>query len=414
VSDDELPDDMRLAYAFQALNAVSFQIALGSPLILFAREIGAPAAVIGIMSGFTPLLGTLQLLAVRYGERAGWRSLMVRGWSGRVAMLGFLLPIPLLVGRVPDWVPVALVVGVMFMFNFLRGFAAGAWTPMILTVVPRSMRGQYLSRDRLGQNLATVIALAVSGTILALGLGMAGYALIFLISFVCGVISLRLLMRVPYDHSKVTAHQDDVRIPYAHLLRDREFAKLVLFGVLVQIVFSSNATFALLFAREELHFNDGVLVYVAAAAALLAMGALSLLRLRIDAHGSTRYMWVSWGWWVVLFATWLLLSLTTPTFGWVIAILLLAGHGFFAAMFELANTRLLMLTAGDRVASARYLTFQGVVVSLASGIAPIVWGAVLDALRGAQISRFVVFFAFQLVMVGVIALLLRRMHEREA
>ena len=142
------------------------------------------------------------------------------------------------------------------------------------------------------------------------------------------------------------------------------------------------------------------------------MLALALLRSRLDVQGSKRFMWMAWIWWVVLFAAWLLLAITRVQIGWVFALLLMIGHGFFASMYELAATRMLMLTAGDRTGSARYLTFQGVVVSLVSGLAPILWGSALDALRGLAISRFVVFFAVQLVLVGGIALLLRRLHER--
>ena len=50
MSNDTLPRGIHNAYLFQAFNAVSWQICLGSPLILFARELGAPAVVLGLLA----------------------------------------------------------------------------------------------------------------------------------------------------------------------------------------------------------------------------------------------------------------------------------------------------------------------------------------------------------------------------
>jgi hypothetical protein len=44
MNSDLLPERIHNAYLFQAFNAVSWQICLGSPLILFARELGAASA----------------------------------------------------------------------------------------------------------------------------------------------------------------------------------------------------------------------------------------------------------------------------------------------------------------------------------------------------------------------------------
>ena len=49
---ETLPSRIHNAYLFQAFNAVSWQICLGSPLILFARELGAPAVVLGTLALF--------------------------------------------------------------------------------------------------------------------------------------------------------------------------------------------------------------------------------------------------------------------------------------------------------------------------------------------------------------------------
>ena len=50
---------------FSMFNAVSFQITLGSPMILYAKSIGATATVLGIIAALTPLLTIAQIPAAR-------------------------------------------------------------------------------------------------------------------------------------------------------------------------------------------------------------------------------------------------------------------------------------------------------------------------------------------------------------
>ena len=79
----EIPELSRKTYltihSFQALNAMSYTIALGSPLTLFARELGATASILGLIAAFTPLLAMLQLLVAPYAAKVGYRPVVMRG-----------------------------------------------------------------------------------------------------------------------------------------------------------------------------------------------------------------------------------------------------------------------------------------------------------------------------------------------
>jgi hypothetical protein len=96
---EQLPPNIHNAYWFQGFNAASWQICLGSPLILFARELGAPAVVLGLLAGLSPLTSLLQLFVAPHAERIGYRNLMVKGWTSRVMTLIFLALLPLAVGH---------------------------------------------------------------------------------------------------------------------------------------------------------------------------------------------------------------------------------------------------------------------------------------------------------------------------
>ena len=120
---EKLPASIHNAYWFQAFNAVSWQLVLGSPLILFAREVGAPAVVLGLLAGLAPLTSTLQLLVAPHAEHIGYRNLMVKGWTGRVVTLIFLMVLPVAALWLPAPIVIVLLIVNLFVFTVLRGIA---------------------------------------------------------------------------------------------------------------------------------------------------------------------------------------------------------------------------------------------------------------------------------------------------
>jgi len=98
--------------------------------------------------------------------------------------------------------------------------------------------------------------------------------------------------------------------------------------------------------------------------------------------GSKPLLVFAFGWWVIYFVLWFLLSVNGMPQPILSVCLLILANGFFAAIYDLALTRLLMNIAGDRPASAQYFAFQSVVNSVITGLSPIAWGFVLDGLEG--------------------------------
>lgn len=407
----------RFVHLFQSTNAMSYQIALGSPLILFAREMGASAAAIGLISGFTPLLSTLQLPMAKRMERVGYRQTMLSGWTARVLSLLAVCALPFLASAIPHEAIVWLLLAAMFMFNFTRGLATGAWLPWVTALVPRSDRGGFLSRDRIFLNIASVISLGISGAILSGAHNpgdtteMRGYALIFALSFSAGLVSLFFLSRIPNPPAKPQTAGGAAGLPWRVVWADQEFRFFTLFTMVWQVVVASSATFTVVFSREEASLSDGSLVWLSAGAAFAAMIGLQIVRPRIDRRGSKFFMRLALGWWAVHFLLWLLMALRVIEVRGELAAALILGNGLFAVVFDTAATRLLMNMAGDRTGTTQYFALQQVLINLAGGLAPIVWGVILDGLRGVAFDRYAVFFAAQIIFVGAMALMQKRVKE---
>jgi MFS family permease len=415
---DQLPGKIHNAYWFQGFNAVSWQICLGSPMILFARELGAPAVVLGLLAGLSPLTSTLQLLVAPHAERIGYRNLMVKGWSSRVVTLIFLTLLPLTVGFLPEPYIIGLLILIMTAFTTLRGIASCSWMPWITALVPRSLRGYYLSRDRTFVNVASVAALAVSGLFLFDHSSMKAYSIVFGISFLGGAVSLYFLNRVPDPPQTMAAGQQKLRVPWLSLLEDKSFARLLLFSMAVQMFVASIATFVTLFVRDVVDLQDGTILWLAAGSALVGTGAMRLLRHRVDRFGSRPFMGVALLWWVFYFLCWFLLAAGLVSRPQLAAPLLLLAGGFFGATYDLALTRLLMNTVGDRTHSTEYFALHSVSISVIAGIAPILWGLLLDQLRnlqweigGLELNGFAIFFAIQWCGLGLVLLSLARVRE---
>ncbi len=414
---DKLPANIHNAYWFQGFNAVSWQICLGGPLILFARELGAPAVVLGLLAGLSPLTSMLQLFVAPHAERIGYRNLMVKGWTSRVMTLIFLTLLPLTVGWLPNPYIIGLLVLIMTAFTTLRGIATCSWLPWTTSLVPRSLRGFYLSRDRTFVNAASVAALAVSGFFLFDHSSMKAYSIVFGVSFIGGAISLYFLNRVP-DPPAPCERQQKPRTRWLTLLHDNAFVRLLVFSMTVQTFVASIATFVIVFVRDQVQLQDGTILWLTAGAALLGTLAMRLLRHRVDRFGSRPFLGIVFLWWVFYFLNWFLLAAHVVDQPLLVAPSLMLMAGFFGAIYDLSLTRLLMNTVGDRPHSTEYFALHSVLISLMTGISPILWGLLLDTLRGQQftvggmeLDGFAVFFALQWTCLGLVLLAFTQLRE---
>jgi len=134
-------------YWFSAWNALSFQPVLGSPMVLYAKSLGASATVLGILSGMMPLLVIAQLPAARFVNRIGYRRFVLGGWSLRVAIIFLMAVVPLTGGFLDTATRLVLIMSLLLAFNVSRGIASAAWLPWVTELVPAALRGRHFARD---------------------------------------------------------------------------------------------------------------------------------------------------------------------------------------------------------------------------------------------------------------------------
>src|SRR5258705_9745318 len=141
------PAGLHNAFLFAAFNALSFQIVLSSPMVLYARTLGASATVLGIIAGMMPLLVIFQIPAANYIERVGFKRFVYAGWGTRVAFIFAMALVPLTGSFLDAKNRLALMMMLLFCFNLSRGISSCARLPWITFFGPASLRGDALAPD---------------------------------------------------------------------------------------------------------------------------------------------------------------------------------------------------------------------------------------------------------------------------
>src|SRR2546430_10443099 len=191
------PTGLHNAFLFAAFNALSFQLVLSSPMVLYARTLGASATVLGIVAGMMPLLVIFQIPSANYIARVGFKRFVYAGWGTRVLFIFGMALVPLTGSFLDARNRLALMLMLLFCFNLSRGISSCAWLPWITLLVPSTLRGKYLARDAAVQNSGSFVTFLIAAACLAGQPRPRQFALLFAFSAIMGAVSLTFLKRIP-------------------------------------------------------------------------------------------------------------------------------------------------------------------------------------------------------------------------
>src|SRR6266705_6277970 len=161
------PPGLHNAFLFSGFNALSYPLVLSSPMVLYARTLGASATVLGIIAGMMPLLVIFQIPAANYIERVGFKRFVYAGWGTRVMFIFAMALVPLTGGFLDATNRPGVMVMLLFCFNLSRGISSCAWLPWITLLVPPTLRGKYLARDAFVQNSGSFVTFLIAAACLA-------------------------------------------------------------------------------------------------------------------------------------------------------------------------------------------------------------------------------------------------------
>ncbi len=411
------PPGLRNAFVFAAFNALSFQVVLGSPMILYAKSLGASATVIGLVAGMMPLLVIFQIPAASHIARIGYRRFVLGGWTTRVLFIFAMSLVPLAETLLDARNRLGLLLALLFCFNLSRGISSSAWLPWITTLVPPEIRGRYLARDAGVANLASFAAFLLAAGMLAGETRPWQFALIFAFSACAGAASLAFLKRIPDVPVPEDPRRSTLSVPWLEMARYAPFRKLLRAVVAFSVAYGGLTAFTVAFLKVSVRMSEGTILLVTSTAFLGGVSSLWFLGPRLDRLGSRPVLGFACALWGAVMMGWIAIAggLLAPHLTLLLALQFLMG--LLAALTNMAYNRHAMAVI-PVMGRNHFFAIYSVVSNVTLGLAPIGWGLLMDALGdrepfwlGLHWNRFTVFYAAALVGFAATALFVRKQDE---
>ncbi len=414
------PPGLHNSFLFTVFNALSYQIVLGSPMILYAKALGASATVLGLIAGMMPLLVISQIPAANYIPRMGFKRFVLAGWGTRVMFIFGMAVVPLVSAFMSSRTQIVLLLLLLFGFNLSRGISSCAWLPWITALIPASMRGKYLATDAGMQNAASCVTFLVAAGCLVGEPRPWQFGVLFLFSAITGAISLFFLNHMPDAPVPEDARQASKgRVPWLAMATYDPFKRLLMAVVGYAVAYGGISTFTVTFLRVH-GMSEGKILLVSSMAFIGGLSSLWLMAARFDRTGSKPVLTTCFIAWTFVLLGWLALSGgVMPITLWSVLLLQFL-MGLLAALVQMSNTRLAMSVIPE-MGRNHFFAIYSVTANLTLGVAPILWGLLLDAVGtkshrwlGITWNNFSVFFGAVALCWAVSVIFARRLHEPAA
>ena len=399
------------------MNAVSFQIILGAPLILYAKSIGASSTIIGVLAAFTPIMTMLQWPAAKYLHVYGYKRFVLTGWSLRLVFVFVVSLVPLL-GFLDSASKLVLLVLSLFVFNTLRGIASAAWMPWITGLIPDEARAAFLSRDQVAMFVGSLISLFLPSLLLSGEVSPGEYSLVFFVSALAGLASLVFIKKIPEVSTGEDLVMTSHAVPWREIFFYPPFFALMIFNLLFVLVVGSLGVFTVEYLHEFPDFNVSQVLTLTGISFIGSLTALSFVSYLVDRHGAKPVLGLSLCVISLVIAGWFLVAAEVlPCSKRLIGGLNFAS-GMAGAAFNVANGRLAMATM-PVMGRNHFFALFSVITSLGLGAAPVAWGISLDMIGTFEVitgdfywKRHSIYFAVLFGLNIFTILQTRRLHEK--
>ncbi|PAY99768.1 MAG: hypothetical protein CAK90_08870 [Spartobacteria bacterium AMD-G4] len=358
------------------MNAVSFQIILGAPMILYAKSLGATSTVVGILAAFTPLMTVLQLPAAKWLPVFGYKRFVLMGWGLRTVFIFLVAAVPLLF-FLNNVAKLSLLIAALFVFNFLRGIASTAWMPWIAALIPEEEKAVFLSRDQIFMFCGALISLFCSALLMGGDVVAGEYAMVFLVSALTGTAALFFINRIPDVCGAEQMRNSSQPVPWRQILFHPPFFSLLLFNLSFVIVVGSLGVFTVEYLHEFPEFSVSKVLYLTGISFFGALVSLPFLGKLLERLGVKPLLAGA----LVLFggaiAGWFLIAAGVIPCKWPVICLLNFICGVAGASFNVANAKIIFAIM-PQMGRNHFFALFSVISSLGLGASPIVWGMSLD------------------------------------
>ncbi len=393
---------------FTALNALSFEVLAGQILILFARQVGASLAEIGLLAALLPFASVIQLGVAPLVNRFGPRALMLAGWGARTVVSGALFLVPLVQARGGPQAGTHLLLAVMAAFYLCRALGMSSWLPIIQEIVEPPDRGSYLSRQEWVRQASILLINIVTAIYLLGANGLDHFLHVIGLGVIAASWSLYFLWRVPDVGSMAEPLDREYFRRALAPLRNPVFVQYLAFSVTLRMLLSAYAPFVTVFLRDRdgMHLPASVVIAVNTIGCLGAIATLARWGRWTDRFGAKPTMAVSMAGLATALLLWLFAS-PVPAWAWagIPLISLLLGIFTGGLTVSMSKFELAFIPVEGR---AHYVAINVTAVGLGSGLATLAGGQLIHELSRVDahlgwitVDRYRTFFALTAVLLAV-------------
>ena len=365
---------------FNFYNAICFQIILGAPVVLLAKDLGANSVILGVIAAFTPLMTVLQLPAARHLGKHSYRSFALAGWVLRSVFIATSAIVPLLL-FLSQGVRLGLLLASLFFFNVLRGIASAAFLPWITNLVGAGIRGRFIAIDHTFIYGGSLVTMLLSALLMMGRVEPWHYSLVLWLSVLGAVISLLYLRVVPDSNQRDGEHHSSAHVPLRAMFSLAPFRNAILFNLLFVTVAGGLGVFPVEYLRVQAHFSPSLIYVLSAGTFLGPMLVLQWIGRRVDRIGSLPVIRIAVALFAIVLALWFAMSAGVIPPNWGLVLLLNFLGGAAMSGFNMANLHLGMAVVPES-GKDHYFAMSTVITSFGMGVVPVLWGWILDSLGG--------------------------------
>ena len=398
-SDPELAP-FRSGLVFGFYNALTWQIGIGTPMVLFAERLGATSFQVGLAYSFVFLLTPVQVAATALLPRYGFKRLSLGGWSARSVFLALPIGLALLAPEVGQPWMISTLIWSVFFFCFFRSIGAAAMTTWFMGFLPPQVRGRYFANDQYLSGIAGVGTLIVCSALFALLPIYTALLVQYVIALVGSTLSYYSLRRLPdIEKPASISLRSILRDTPRHLFAPSPFRHYLWIAVWYAVITTPIPPFAAYYLKVGAQLSAGKIMLFEVLRYCGVICGAWLLRRRIDTTGARPFFLLSLGLTAVVGGCWWF-YLRHGGNGMIamFGIYFLVGLG--AVCWTIANLNYLpkIAPAEER---ALFVSIHGAATACIGGVAPILWGLVLKG-SGSEVAPTIDAVVFQWFFVSVV------------
>ncbi len=362
----------------------------GAFLIAYALQLGASNFVIGLLAAIGPLSQLMQLPAIYAVERYRNRRAIV------VLMASVSRLCWLFIGLIPFLFSPQLGLGVLLaalIINSTTGAISGcSWNSWMRDMIPQDILGRFFSRRmQIAVGIGVFLSLAAAGYLdlwkrFLPEHSEQGYSLLFIVGFLAGVIGVFCIARIPeprmISHMQAPSFSQIITQPF----RDQNFRKLIVFMGAWSFAVNLAAPFFMVYMLRRLGMSMTFVIGMTVLMQIVNVIFLKLWGKFTDRFSNKSVLAICCPFFLLSILAW---TFTTMPEKYVLTIPLLVViyivMGFATAGVTLATGNIGLKLAPKGQATA-YLATNTMIMSLTSGIAPILGGKFADFFAARQLD----------------------------